>query len=73
MGARCAQQTILTHSVEVRSLSHLPHRNQISVLSIEKDTLQFNMSRMAEDKDKMATQVDTDHDEMDKRTAQLLL
>lgn len=43
------------------------------MLSIEKDTLQFNMSRMAEDKDKMANEVDTDHDEMYKRTAQLLL
>lgn len=50
-----------------------PLRNQISVLNIEKDTLQLNVSRMIEDKDKMATQVDTDHDEMDRRTAQLLM
>ena len=67
---------VLGHPVALTTFppTHCPPlRNQISVLNIEKDTLQLNVSRMIEDKDKMATQVDTDHDEMDRRTAQLLM
>ena len=73
---RCAQQPVVLGGGGAhgsRPLPRPPHRNQISVLNIEKDTLQFNVSRMVEDKDKMATQVDTDHDEMDRRTAEMLM
>lgn len=76
MWTRCAQQPVVLGGGGAhgsRPLSRPPHRNQISVLNIEKDTLQFNVSRMVEDKDKMATQVDTDHDEMDRRTAEMLM
>ena len=47
-------------------------RNQIEVLNIEKENLQINVSKIMDDKDKLATEVDIDHDELTRRAQELL-
>ena len=48
-------------------------RKQVGELNIERETLRLSVSRMVEDKDKMATEVDLHHNELHEQTRHLLM
>ena len=51
----------------------LSQRKQVGELNIEKETLRLSVSRMVEDKDKMATEVDIHQYELHEQMKELLM